>query len=253
MAFQTLDYLVSSCFMVWNLAFKKTTSLLVPLLVVCFKLKCHALSCLTCRSSGAAVLGLRVAEKLWKAKFAKQIEVISLCWCKSGNFAIANRAHLGHSHATSDVLAICRPPETDSTGAGTSKVFKWRRRKDGDLDHFGFGILWVGIYRDFMDFPGFFRRPYPSIFNLQYNFTVAFLMASKLCEAWRSNGFFSVTRTGQDRMVAPCCTFRILRDPRFANPKRCVRTTMDWATLAVHKVFRLLAVHLIQPILSNHI
>jgi hypothetical protein len=41
-----------------------------------------------------------------------------------------------------------------------------------------------------MDFPGFFRRPYPSIFNLlQYNFTVAFLMASKLCEAWRYNGF----------------------------------------------------------------
>lgn len=114
-----------SCFILFH-----GMSLLVPLLVVCFKLKCHALSCLTCRSSGAAVLGLRVAEKLWKAKFAKQIETISLCWCKSGNFAIANRAHLGHSHATSDVLAICRPSETDSTGAGTSKVFKWRRRKD---------------------------------------------------------------------------------------------------------------------------
>ena len=143
-----------SCFILFH-----GMSLLVPLLVVCFKLKCHALSCLTCRSSGAAVLGLRVAEKLWKAKFAKQIEVISLCWCKSGNFAIANRAHLGHFHATSDVLAICRPPEIDSTGAGTSKVFKWRSEKmEIWITKGRFGILWVGILLGFHGFPRVFSE-----------------------------------------------------------------------------------------------
>ena len=48
----SLDDLVS-CYEIWP---QQPPSRLVPLLV-CFKLKCHALSCLTFRSSGAAVLG----------------------------------------------------------------------------------------------------------------------------------------------------------------------------------------------------
>ena len=74
----SLDDLVS-CYEIWP---QQPPSRLVPLLV-CFKLKCHALSCLTFRSSGAAVLGLRVADKFMLVLALLMLTTSIHQWCSN--------------------------------------------------------------------------------------------------------------------------------------------------------------------------